>query len=123
MTKWFEELPDKCPPDNAFNPEGYTFYRLTTGDTPTEQDFFSQRANCPDCNFRNVSECIARSLSVWDDVEKCLNLLKLPRHKNKKLITLPLKSTDGLVLQTFKQNHHSWWRSSSFDVASIVTPQ
>jgi hypothetical protein len=120
MIKWFEELPDKCPPNDAFDPEGFTFYRLTVGENPAEQDFNSQRATCPNCNFKSVSECVARSLSVWDDIEKCLNLLKLPRHKNKKIMTLALKSTDGLALQTFKQNHYSWWRSSSFNLDSVT---
>lgn len=120
MTEWFEELPDKCPPDNAFNPDGYTFYRLTNGDNPTDQDFYSQRAICPTCNYKDISECIARSLSVWDDIEKCLNLLKLPRHKHKKVMTLPLTSADGLAVQTFKPNHYSWWRSKSFDLASVA---
>ena len=121
MFEWFEELPEMCPPDNAFNPEGYTFYRLTNGENPTEEDFLSQRALCPTCKYNNVTECISRSLSVWDNVEKCLNLLKLPRHKNKRVLALALKSTDGLVLQTFKANHHSWWRSKSFDIASVST--
>jgi len=81
----------------------------------------SQRAICPTCVYKNVTECIAHSLSVWDNVEKCLNLLKLPRHKGKSAMKLELTNNDGLVLQTFKQNHYSWWKTQSFDMASATT--
>lgn len=121
--QWSENLPEQCPPDNAFDPDGLVFYRLCDTAPPTENDFKSHRALCPTCNFKNVSECIAHSLSVWDNVEKCLNLLKLPRHKGKSAMKLELTSNDGLVLQTFKPNHFSWWRTQSFDTASVTTTQ
>jgi hypothetical protein len=117
---WFEDLPDKCPPDDAINPDGRTFYRLTNSDIPSDKDFLSLRELCPSCKFRDVSECIARSLSIWEDVEKCLNLLKLPRHKDKKVLTLKLEATDGLILQTFKKSHYSWWRTKSFDFSTFT---
>jgi hypothetical protein len=120
MTQWSEPLPDRCPPDNAFDPDGLIFYRLCLTSPPTVNDFKSQRANCPTCNF-DINECIARSLSVWDDIDKCLNLLKLPRHKGKSAMKLELKSNDGLVLQTFKSNHYSWWRTQTFDISTVST--
>jgi hypothetical protein len=117
---WTEELIDKCSPDNAFDPDGMTFYRLAKTNPATESDFHSQRKLNPNTNFTNVSECIARSLSIWDDIDKCLNILKLPRHKNKAplVMQLNLVSGDGLVLQTFKANHYSWWRTTNYNVAS-----
>jgi len=123
MKQWSEILPDQCPPDNSFEPDGLVFYRLCASPPPTEEDFKSQRANCPTCNFNNVSECITHSLSVWDDIDKCLNLLKLPRHKGKAAMKLELSSNDGLVLQTFKPNHYSWWRTKSFDISLVTTTQ
>lgn len=118
MQQWSEQLPDQCPPDNAFNPDGLVFYRLSVTAQPTANDFKSQRAICQTCKF-DVSECIARSISVWNDIDKCLNLLKLPRHKGKTAIKLELTSNDGLVLQTFKPNHYSWWRTKTFDIAAV----
>ena len=119
MTDWFEKLPGKCPPDNAFSPEGFTFYRLSNSEKPTESDFLSQRALSPTSNFKGVSDCVALSLSVWDDINKCLNLTKLPRHKGKSVLLLKLKREDGLVLKTFKPNHFSWWRTKSFDFSTV----
>ena len=119
MNNWSETLPEQCPPEKAFNPAGLIFYRLCEFVPPTEHDFKSQRANCPSCDFK-LDECIVRSLSVWNDVDKCLNLLKLPRHKGKMVVKVKLTSEDGLVLQTFKPNHYSWWRTKLFDVTSAT---
>ena len=121
MIQWSENLPEQCPPDNAFDPDGLVFYRLCETAPPTDQDFKSQRAICPTYVYKNVTECIAHSLSIWDNVEKCLNLLKLPRHKGKAAMKLELTTNDGLVLQTFKPNHYSWWKTQSFDIPSATT--
>lgn len=122
MNYWTEKLPDKCPPEEAFDPDGLTFYRFAITNPPTENDFQSQRQLNPFTNYPNISECTVRSLSIWDDLEKCLNLLKLPRHKNKPKIVMQLNlvTGDGLVLQTFKPNHFSWWRSINYDVNSTT---
>ncbi len=40
--KWFEELPESCPPEDAVICEG-TFYRIAAGDPVKSLDFFSQR--------------------------------------------------------------------------------
>ena len=119
MLIWSENLPEHCPPEKAIDPEGLVLYRLCSTTKPTEEDFFSQRAICPNCNFKGISECIAHSLSVWDNEDYCINLLKLPRHKGKSTMKLVLKSSDGLVLQTFKPNHYSWWKTQSFDLKTI----
>lgn len=120
MNNWTEELVEKCPPDNAFDPNGLTFYRLAKSNPPTEIDFHSQRKTNPNANYTNVSECISRSLSIWDDIDKCLNILKLPRHRNKAplVMQLNLVTGDGLVLQTFQPNHYSWWRTNNYNVDS-----
>ncbi len=120
MKNWIEELPDRCPPDNAFDPDGMTFYRLARTNPITENDFLSQRQLYPNTIFKEVSECIARSLSIWDNFDKCTNVMKLPRHKKnpKVVMQLYLRTGDGVVLQTFKENHYSWWRTTNFDLHS-----
>ena len=122
MNNWTEELPKNCPPADAFDPNGMVFYRLAKTNPVTENDFLSQRAIKPKTVFENVNECISRSLSVWDDFEKCINIFKLPRHKNKPQIVmkLNLKSGDGLILHTFKPNHFSWWRTKNYDISSTL---
>lgn len=121
MTDWFEELPEQCPPKESITPTGQVYYRLSKSSPPTSEDFLSQRANNPTRVFKNVSECISRSLSVWDNVDKCLNITKLPRHKGKShVVQITLNGGDGQILKTFGENHYSWWRSTTFNLATVT---
>ena len=73
MTTWFEELPEQCQPKESFVPTGQVYYRLSKSAPLTSDDFLSLRANSPNRVFKNVSECIFRSLSVWDNIDKWMN--------------------------------------------------
>lgn len=120
---WNEKLPDKCPPEEAFKPDELTVYRLVTAEHICEEDFQSQRALKPMAKFNNVDECIARSLSVFNAKEKCLNLTKLPhfKGKGKTVARLDLQKDDGVILKTFKDpNHYSWWRTTNFDITNSI---
>lgn len=46
-------------------------------------------------------------------------MLKFPRHKHKNVYALTLIETDGVVKQTFKPSHHSWWRTAKFELEAI----
>jgi hypothetical protein len=63
---WFEELPPDCPPEQA-SPAGGRFFRLGSL-PPKDEDFWSHRKIHPEKIFR-VSECISRSVSIYDDLE------------------------------------------------------
>lgn len=112
---WYEELPDNCPPSDAFEPEGQEFFRLCVGDPAISSDFHSQKKENPSRTFAGVSDCILSSVSLWDDKNKCLKQKKYPTQKNKVLGKIELQKEDGLIKNTFKPNHYSWWRSGSFD--------
>jgi hypothetical protein len=118
---WFESLPSQCPPNEAFDPTGHVFYRLSISEPPKEIDFLSNKFRFPNQAYNGVSDCIARSLSVFDDISKCVNLKKLPRHKTKSIMMLNLTISDGLVMKTFKdENHYSWWRTKQFKLADAI---
>jgi len=118
--EWNDELPKECPPKDAISPEGINLYRLSDDEKLIDSEFRSQRTMNPTKFFPGISECIARSLSTWDNKESCLKILKLPRFKGKTkyLVEIPLEEKDGLIKQTFKKSHYSWWRSTSFSIAS-----
>lgn len=119
MFEWFEDLPEQCPPKEASIPKGMTVYRFSTTEIPDNADFISQRMLAPDIIFNGVDECTARSLSVFDRVETCQNLLKLPRNRKRfsSILEVNLDENDGLILKTFKDpNHYSWWRSRAFNL-------
>ena len=64
-----ELLPDDCPPDDAEKIDAARFvYRLVRNNPPTDDDFLSQRAERPDQIFRDVTECQARGLSVFTNL-------------------------------------------------------
>lgn len=115
---WIEQLPDKCPPNDAMNPNGLTFYRLTKTSPITEKDLHSQRRLQPNKSFE-IEECIVCSLSIWQNVDNCIELLKLPLHKKKLIVKFVLHSNDGLVLKTFGPNHYSWWATDSFNISAV----
>lgn len=122
MIEWHEELPDQCPPEEAFNPNGMTVYRFCSTETPSESDFISQRMLFPGKVFNGITECTAKSLSVINDLEACKNKLKLPRIKKRfnSILEVNLTNGDGLILKTFNDpNHFSWWRSKSFSINSV----
>lgn len=116
MLEWFEELPEQCPPKDAFNPNGQTFYRLVKEYPVTSDDFISQQAEFPWKVFLNTDKCIIRAVSIFSEKEDCELIRKLPRHKSKSVYALTLDEKDGVVKQTFKPSHHSWWRTTNFEL-------
>lgn len=126
MIEWFEELPESCPPKEAFIPNEMTVYRLSTDETPSNTDFLSFRSLNPERIIKGVDECTVRSLSVFDDLDACRNHLKLPmpKKKFKNILEINLSNNDGLIMKTFKDpNHYSWWRSKSFNVENVNKEQ
>lgn len=79
-----ESLPDDCPPDDAGEIAATrVVYRLVRNNPPTDDDFRSQRAERPDRVFRDVSECQARGVSVFDSLNAAERLStrgRLPSH-------------------------------------------
>lgn len=114
---WYEELPDDCPPEAAFSPNG-AYFRLGSI-PPGDSDFWSHRRRFPHRAFQ-VSECVARSLSVFDEKEAVEKLRRLlPALRGKPLIRLDLTPADGLAQQTGNDlRHFSWWRSTQFDLTT-----
>jgi len=116
---WFEELPDNCPPKSADKPNG-EYFRLVENNPADEDDFISHRSRWPKKKF-NVSECVARSLSVFSDLSGAEKLKKLPRHKSKAIVKLSLSEDMGLIKQTGRNKlHHSWWRTTTADIFNSI---
>ena|SRR5690554_819974 len=117
---WYEELPNNCPPNDAVSPNDQEFFRLCVENPAQDSDFYSQKKENPTRNFAGIPDCVLRSVSLWNDRNKCLKQKKFPTQKNKVLGKIKLNEEDGLIKNTFKENHYSWWRSDSFDPALAV---
>ncbi|MBO4827732.1 MAG: hypothetical protein J5506_10970 [Prevotella sp.] len=119
---WYEQLPPLCPPTDAVQCGG-TFYRIAKGNPAKDVDFFSQRKMQPNKVFTNlgIDECIARSISLFSEVNDAVRRLRLPKFRNAKVAEVVLQPKDGMMKKTFSDSHYSWWRSTAFDVSQAKT--
>ena len=115
--RFFEELPQACPEHDAI-PVDCVVYRLVSA-SPNDSDFLSQRALYPDKSF-HASECRARSLSVFTDKDDAKAISCLPAHSAKKIAAVQLSLVAGVVKQTGKNSHRSWWRSENFAATAAI---
>lgn len=120
---WFEPLPECCPPSEAATSSGVPFYRILKSNSVSEEDFLSHRALYKNRVFR-VSECQARSISIFPDIQECSNVMKMPTFKNKETYVgeIVIEEQDGLIVNTpsnVSTKHYSWWRSEIFDIAKV----
>jgi hypothetical protein len=112
---WAEQLPENCPPSDAFSPEGMDLFRLVSSNPPTIEDFYPNTQYNLNKYFR-MSQCIQKSISLFATVDRLSNLQKLPRHRDKLIAKVILYQKDGLITHTFSDPaHHSWWRTTDFD--------
>lgn len=109
------------PPDNAREISGAeTVYRLVENNPPTDGDFISQRERRPSADFRNISECIARGLSVFTRIEDIKGTLLLPKfRKGHFLCRVKLTGGAGRIKQTSKPSHHTWWPYKAYNILEV----
>ena len=105
---WYEQLPPQCPPLDAVPCVG-TYYRIAKGN--------------PDKVFSGlgVDECIARSISLFSEVNDATRRLKLPKFRSANVVEITLQPKDGVIKKTFSDSHYSWWRSTDFEVSQAKT--
>ena len=132
VVNYFEDLSATgifCPHDDAFVPDGEKEYFRVLKSTPVTSDCFLPtpvKANRPLPD--GFDECIGKSVSIYDDLQGMINgFFKIQAKKNKKrqigVGVLKLNAKDGMLKQTFGKNHHSWWRSQAFEVASVYVQE
>lgn len=116
--KWFEDLPEQCPPKDARACKGI-FYRIATGNPAQSADFFSQRRLAPDRVFKGkgIDECIACAVSLFSHLEDAKKRMKLPKFKQAHIAAIELHPKDGWMKKTFSDSHYSWWRTTDFNVS------
>ncbi len=101
-------LPADCPPKDAYRTT-LTVYRLVKSDPPAPSDFVPV-AHVPQRNITPQDLCCAHGLSVFEhraDAEEKKRLFKNLRACDISVGTI--SPSDGLVKQTFKPSHHTWW--------------
>jgi len=111
-----EELPADCPPEAAEEIAlTRDVFRLVRTSSPVLDDFRSQRAEKPQAVF-DVSECLARGLSVFAVRQDSEKALKLPMLRSRLICRVRLESGAGRIQQTGRRSHHTWWPLAAFDI-------
>lgn len=114
-----ESLPPGCPPEGAREiTSSSSVFRLVRTSPPTADDFRSQRAEKPSHEFRGMSECHARGLSVFSRRDDSQRALKLPALRGRLICRVQLESGAGSIQQTGRPSHHTWWPLAEFDILS-----
>ena len=111
-----EELPDDCPPADAYAPlNGLRVFRLVASFPPGEDDFRSYRSLNP-ASVVGVPECQTRGRSVYTNADDAEKRRKLPKLKNLMTCAVSLNPSSGKLKQTGQPSHHTWWPSAHFRV-------
>ena len=115
--RYREPLPEGCPPDAAEEiSTAWRVFRLVRTNPPTNSDFRSQRAERPSYQFRGVTECQARGLSVFAARQDAERALKLPSLRGRRLCRVQLEAGAGHIMQTRRPSHHTWWPLAEFNI-------
>lgn len=113
---WADELPQNCPPEDVCVANNDDFFRLIHHtDHTTPEDWQSTIAEQPNRKFTPEQIIYASGMSVLNDLEVARRKLKMPLMKNKGLVgiaKISLIPEDGVVMQTFGDSHHTWWRTT-----------
>lgn len=118
---YIEELPPQCPPADASDPDGNTvYYRVCPSFPPDDGHFMSQRHNKPQATFRNVDECVARSVSLNRDPKRCQQLKCFPTAEKHVIVAIRIPRACGKVKQTGRTpTHYSWWRPNGVQLHRV----
>ena len=110
--QFFSQLPDGCPPDDAYElDETIEVYYLIYPGGPTPDDFRSRREKFPNRDYSpGCPEC---GLSVFTDEEDARQRI---RNKDSKVFRYHLHGGQGLIKQTGQTlSHYTWWPFSDWD--------
>lgn len=118
---WVPEMPDGIPPENICVPHEHVLYRLTKGENVTEEDLTTYYELDP-ANDWGDNLTLACAVSMYDDLEKTKKLTKIPSLKNSKAVSkFVLNPENGVVKQTGKPYHYSWWKTDNTDINNAET--
>ena len=110
---WPEYFPEQCPPPNARR-ENVQVYRLVGNSPTTAEDFQPTIVEFPHREFTSHQICMACGVSVFRELSDALKIRASYKGlRQKKIAFGSISESDGLVLQTGKPTHITWWLQTS----------
>ena len=118
MNIYREPLPEDCPPPQAEEIISLRIvFRIVWNNPPTADDFRSRRAEKPEADFR-ASECQARGLSVFAQLEDAKAAARRARMIGAMFSRVVLDKGAGHIQKTGRNSHYTWWALADFDILS-----
>lgn len=109
---WFDDFPEQCPPSDA-RQDTLEVFRLVSNIPPTADDFRPNIREFPHRPFTEDVLCCVHGVSVYRKYEDVLSTRENKRNKkhlrDKKIAVGTITPKDGLVKETFKPSHMTWW--------------
>ena len=120
MPIYREPLPENCPPEEAAAiSRRRIVFRLVRNNPPTDADFRSQRAENPGREFKGITECQVRGLSVFTERRDAVERLKRPNLKGMLVCRVVLDRGAGRIQHTAQRtSHHTWWPLADYHILS-----
>lgn len=119
---WRLKMPSGCPPEDIDIPDSHILLRLTHCENGnlSFNDLLTYSELDPNKDWGEMLP-YSLGLSLCETVEKAKKLLKLPnirRQQLKGVAEILLMPTDGVVKQTGKKGHYTWWQTTSFQLGN-----
>lgn len=120
--EWREDLPDRCPPENAAEPAPQTLIRLLDCATPTDGDFDSHLALGLTCNDeKRLCEWASCSMFLSSfEKHQIIALRKFKRLKNKTHVAFVEINADSGRVQVKPTKHVDVWMYKTFSPTDNV---
>ena len=120
---WMPDMPNGVPPEEICVPHEHSLYRLVKNLPATEEDFLTHHELDPNREWGDLYVCSFAS-SMFDDLDIVKRLKKMPKLRDSKAVArIVLNPKDGVVNQTFRKHHYSWWKTDRFDINSVEIVQ
>jgi hypothetical protein len=128
---WLYQLPEQCPPSNA-RKESLDVYRMVKTFPTTTEDWLPitelnkinppDKLNTPHREFDSFDDCCTHGLSVFT----CLKAIRTKRKrlkkkfKDHKIVKGCINKNDGVILETYSDNHITWWLQTSTPETTFI---
>lgn len=122
---WKEQLPNNCPPNNAYEADTIAF-RVLQNEEPSENDFIPYVKMYPE-NERYKTFCKAHALSFYDTIEHAVSAIREARERSRNIGRLvakvELKSEHGKLEYNESNGHYSFWLKENYSYTDFLTQE
>lgn len=118
---WVPNMPEGIPPEDICVPREHVLYRLTKGESIAEEDLTTYYEMDPNKDWGDKL-ALAYAVSMYDDLDKTSKLTKMASLRDSKGVSkFVLNPENGVVKQTGKSFHYSWWKTENVDINNAET--